>query len=242
LAAPCSETQRVRAVYRRYDASERAQRKRDPRNPGVWRMRSERWQITGAILGSRFPDSGEGVRVLDVGCGDGDDLVRINQLLPKAELFGIDLSADRIGRARLAVPCARLWVQGGETLPFPDRSVQVVVLSTVLSSILDPATRRSVAAEAYRVIRDDGILLIYDIRLPSPWNPNVLPISKKELRTALPLARIRAQPITLLPPLARAVCGIWSDLYEPLARIRPLRSHYLAVITRGQPDGRERSS
>lgn len=55
LAPACSEKQRARVVYRRYDSSEQAQRKRDPKNPGVRRMRSERWPITGDILGSRFP-------------------------------------------------------------------------------------------------------------------------------------------------------------------------------------------
>jgi ubiquinone/menaquinone biosynthesis C-methylase UbiE len=123
-------------------------------------------------------------------------------------------------------------VQGGEVLPFADRSVQVVLLSTVLSSILAPATRRRVAAEAYRIISDDGILLIYDIRLPSPANPSVRPIGKGQLRALLPAACIRSHPISLLPPLARSICRIWPGLYQPLARVRPLRGHYLSVVTR----------
>jgi ubiquinone/menaquinone biosynthesis C-methylase UbiE len=193
-------------------------------------MRSERWRVTRDILGLRFP--GRGVKILDVGCGEGDDLARMDRLLPSAELFGIDLSADRIGRARRAAPRAHLWVGSGQDLPFPDRSVGVVLLATVLSSILDPAIRRSVAAEAYRIIRDDGILLIYDIRYPSLWNPDVIAISRRELRTLLPAADIHARPITLLPPLARGICGIWPGAYAPLARLKPLRSHYLSVATR----------
>jgi hypothetical protein len=106
------------------------------------------------------------------------------------------------------------------------------VLSTVLSSILDPGTRRQVAAEAYRIVSDDGMLLIYDIRLPSPVNPNVCRIGKGELRALLPAARIRSYSITLLPPVARSLGRRWPGLYQPLARIRPLRSHYLSVVTR----------
>lgn len=233
-SAPPSETDRVRTVYRRYDASERAQRKRNPANPGVLQMRSERWLATRDILGPRFGVAG--VRVLDVGCGEGDDLARMGLLLPGAELAGIDLSADRIERAQRAAPRARLWVRDAQDLPFPDRSFHIVVLATVLSSILDPATRREVAAEAFRVLRTDGILLVYDIRFPSPWNPNVRLVSRRELRALFPSAALRARPITLLPPLARGPCRIWPGLYRPMARIRPLRSHYLAVITQAAFD------
>jgi ubiquinone/menaquinone biosynthesis C-methylase UbiE len=226
-----SETERVRDVYRIYDASDRAQRKRDPRRPGVQRMRSERWRIVGELLAAQFPGC-SAMRVLDVGCGEGEDLVRVRRLLPKAEVFGIDVVPERVSLAQLAVPEACLEVRGGEALPFPDRSFQVVLLSTVLSSIIDAATRRSVAEEAYRVTGDDGLLLVYDIRLPSPWNPNVIPIAKRDIRALLPSAQIQLQPITLLPPLARAVGDVWPRLYDPLVRIRPLRTHYLSIITR----------
>jgi hypothetical protein len=80
------------------------------------------------------------------------------------------------------------------------------MLSTVLSSILDPGTRRQVAAETYRIISDEGILLIYDLRLPSPASPNVCRVGKGELHALLPTARIRSYPIMLLPPVARSLC------------------------------------
>jgi ubiquinone/menaquinone biosynthesis C-methylase UbiE len=229
--APDAEDDRIRAVYRRYDTSERWLRKRDPNNPGFSQLQEERWRKIAGILDVRFRSAVK-PRVLDVGCGAGGDLAHIAELLPGAELFGVDLIEARVEAARRAVPAATLWVQGGEALPFGDRSVQLVVLSTVLSSILDPVMRRRVAAEAYRVISDDGIVLIYDIRLPSPANPNVRAIGKSELRALLPAACIRSNPMTLLPPLARSLCPIWPGLYPALARVRPLRSHYLSVVTR----------
>jgi ubiquinone/menaquinone biosynthesis C-methylase UbiE len=230
-----SEAQRVRDVYRVYDASDRAQHKRDPHRPGVQRMRSERWKVVGDILAARLSESAA-IRVLDVGCGEGDDLARIKWLLPRAELFGIDLLAERLAQAQLTVPEACLEVRGGEVLPFPDGSFQVVMLSTVLSSILDSETRRLVTQEAYRVIGEEGLLLVYDIRLPSPWNPNVVPITRRDLRALLPGAQIRAQSITLLPPLARVIGDVWPGLYGPLACLRPLRTHNLSVVTRaGEP-------
>jgi ubiquinone/menaquinone biosynthesis C-methylase UbiE len=231
VGADLSEADRIRAVYRRYDTQERWLRKRDPANPGFSQLQEERWRKIAEIIGAGLRGISP-LRVADIGCGKGGDLAHIAELLPEAELFGVDLSEERVKAARLAVPTATLWVQDVDTLPFPDRSVQLVVLSTVLSSILDPGTRRQVAAETYRIIGDDGMLLIYDIRLPSPANPNVCRIGKRQLRALLPTARIRSYPITLLPPVARSLCRRWPGLYQPLARIRPLRSHYLSVVTR----------
>lgn len=76
------------------------------------------------------------------------------------------------------------------------------------------------AAEPYRIISDEGMLLIYDIRPHSPAKPSVCRIGKGEFR-ALPTARIRSYPITLLPPVARSLCRRWPGRYQPLARIRP---------------------
>jgi ubiquinone/menaquinone biosynthesis C-methylase UbiE len=225
------EADRIRAIYRSYDSQERWLRKRDPANQGFSRLQDERWRKLAEIIGTG-PRGVAPPRVVDVGCGKGGDLAHIAKLLPDAALFGVDLSPERIEAARLAVPAATLLVQDGDTLPFPDRSVQLVVLSTVLSSILSPGARRQVASEAYRIVSDDGMLLVYDIRLPSPANPNVCRIGKGELRALLPAACIRSYPITLLPPVARSLCGRWPGLYRPLARIRPLRSHYLSVVTR----------
>ena len=56
------------------------------------------------------------------------------------------------------------------------------------------------AAKAYRIIGDGGMLLMYDIML--------------------------------LPSMARSPCRRGPGLYQPAARIRPLRSHYLSVVTR----------
>ncbi len=226
-----SETDRIRAVYRSYDVQDRWLRKRDPANPGFSELQAERWRKIAGIIGARLRGVSP-LRVMDVGCGRGSDLGHIAGLRPDAELFGVDLSEERVAAARRAVPGATLWVGEGGTLPFPDRSVQLVMLSTVLSSILDPATRRQVAAEAYRIVADDGILLIYDIRLPSPANPNVCRIGKRELGALLPAARIRPHSVTLLPPMARSLCRRWPGLYRPLASVRPLRSHYLSVVAR----------
>lgn len=229
-----SEANRIKAIYRSYDTQERWLRKRDPANPGFTQLQAERWRKIAEVIGTRFRGTAP-LHVVDVGCGKGGDLAHIAELLPGAALFGVDLSEERIEAARLAVPAATLRVHDGDTLPFPDRSVQLVVLSTVLSSVLDPGTRRRVAAEAYRIISDDGMLLIYDIRLPSPANPNVCRIGKGELRALLPAARVRSYPITLLPPVARSLGRRWPGLYQPLARLRPLRSHYLSVVTRPTP-------
>jgi SAM-dependent methyltransferase len=96
------------------------------------------------------------------------------------------------------------------------------------------ADLRVQGAEALRVTSEDGVLLVYDMRLPSPANRNVRAIGKRELRALLPGSRICAQAIMVLPPIARTVCRVWPRTYRHLARISPLRSHYLSVVT-GEP-------
>jgi Methyltransferase domain len=132
-----SETDRIRAIYQSYDTQERWLRKRDPANPGFSELQAERWRKITGIIAPRLREVSP-LRVVDVGCGRGSDLAHIAELRPDAGLFGVDLSEERVAAARRAVPGAALWVRDGDTLPFPDRSVQLMMLSTVLSSILDP--------------------------------------------------------------------------------------------------------
>jgi hypothetical protein len=49
-----SEADRIRAVYRRYDTSERWRRKRDPNNPGFSQLQRERWRKIAGILDAQF--------------------------------------------------------------------------------------------------------------------------------------------------------------------------------------------
>jgi colanic acid biosynthesis glycosyl transferase WcaI len=230
-----SEPERIRAVYGYYDSSDREQRKRDGANPGNRMNAATRWAAIQASLDrlSLPPD----VRVLDVGCGTGSDLTRIaaefRSLHPR--LSGIDLLADRIERARTAVPDAVLSVGGADGLPYADGQFDVVLASTVFSSIPEQAIARSLAREIARVVSSGGTVLCYDVRYPNPGNPYTRAVRRRDLRRLFPGADMRVSAITLLPPLARRL-GPLARLWYPALYVLPfLRSHYLAEIQVQRP-------
>ncbi len=80
------EHARIRAAYRHYDSSAQEQRKRDEANPGVQRNAdTRRAALLGALSALALT---HGARLLDVGCGGGDDLARIGQELADLRQLG----------------------------------------------------------------------------------------------------------------------------------------------------------
>ena len=124
----------------------------------------------------------------------------------------------------------RSRVGSAEQLPYPDRQFDVVIASTVFSSILDGDLAQAIAAEMSRVITEDGVILCYDTRYPNPSNPHTRAIGIRQLRQLFPWAIVRATSVTLLPPLARRLGGLTHIGFGSLHAFPPLRSHYLAEL------------
>ncbi|HUY50770.1 MAG TPA: glycosyltransferase [Streptosporangiaceae bacterium] len=225
-----AEHERIRAVYAYYDSSESEQRKRDGSNAGVRLNAVTRWAALQEVLdrlGLRV-----GASVLDVGCGSGGDLQRIaaeyGYLRPR--LHGVDLLPDRIERAQRALPGAMLRVGSAERLDYPDQQFDVVIASTVFSSILDGELAQAVAREMTRVLAEEGVILCYDTRYPNPTNPHTRAIGQRQLQQLFPWASVRVSSVTLLPPLARRLGALSAIGYRPLRSFPLLRSHYLAEV------------
>jgi pseudaminic acid biosynthesis-associated methylase len=58
--------------------------------------------------------------VLEVGCGQGGNLSLLGQLIDPADLWGIDVNAEALSRARVNAPGANLVLGIGRRLPFRD--------------------------------------------------------------------------------------------------------------------------
>jgi ubiquinone/menaquinone biosynthesis C-methylase UbiE len=101
------------------------------------------------------------LRILDVGCGTGRTLAQIAAAQPAAELAGVDLSPFYIERARAELPHAELVAGNAESLPFADASFDAVV-SVFLFHELPRHARRTVWAEARRVLRPGGRFIVVD--------------------------------------------------------------------------------
>lgn len=225
------EIQRIRETYRCYDNDPSVRARRNPSNAGARAIGTElESALRGAIAGLSFPEGG---RVCDVGCGSGRMLALIGETLSpcRPRLYGMDILPDRIEVARRQVPDAKLWVQSGEMLPFPDNSVQLLVVATVFSSILESGLAERIAAEMWRVKATGGTIIGYDFRYPNPRNPNTRRMGLRHWHQLFPDALIEARSIILIPPIARRLHRFTDTLYPKLGGISALRAHYLVKIS-----------
>jgi ubiquinone/menaquinone biosynthesis C-methylase UbiE len=175
-----------------------------------------------------------GRRILDVGCGDGQQLLQFESWGARAgDLAGIELIQSRFDRAaaRLAGgPDVR--VGDASALPWPDASFDLVHQSTVFTSILDAGMKRAIAGEILRVLKPGGVLIWYDFFVNNPANPAVRGIGAGEIRSLFPRCDIRLTRTTLAPPIARRLVPLtWMGALA-LERLSVLNTHYLGVIRR----------
>lgn len=112
--------------------------------------------------------------LLDLGCGRGAVLLAAAKLLPDGHAVGIDVwQADQTGNspeatrrnAELEGVAARVTLHTGDitSLPFDDRSFDVIVSSFVLHNIPTAAGREAAIGEAVRVLRPGGRIVIVDL-------------------------------------------------------------------------------
>ena len=105
-----------------------------------------------------------GSRILDIGCGTGVTLHYLDAVHGLAAV-GIDLSSVRVAEARrknLSLPVIR---GGGDGLPFCRATFDAVILECTLSLMEAPVRTLD---ECYRVLRDDGRIIISDIYARNP--------------------------------------------------------------------------
>lgn len=172
-----------------------------------------------------------GLRILDVGCGGGEWMLRFQLYgsLPE-DLVGIEVQAERARNARLRTRAGLVAEADAGRLPFADGSFDLVHQSTLLTLILDPGGRARIAAEMLRVLRPGGAVLWYDFRYTNPRNRDARGIGRGEIRRLFPGCRPVLRSLTLVPFLARRLAR-WSPLAcRVLEHVPPLRTHYLALI------------
>jgi arsenite methyltransferase len=115
-------------------------------------------------------------RLLDMGCGRGAVLLLAAQRLPAGRAVGVDLwrSVDQSGNSEAATRAnaeaegvsARVELCTGDMteLPFGGGGFDVVVSSLAIHNIPSAVARDRAVAEALRVVRPGGRILIADIR------------------------------------------------------------------------------
>lgn len=222
-----AELERIRAEYEARDAA--------TDNPYRWDNPAYvvYMQLVERALLRAFRDAGvelAGARVLDVGCGSGYFLHRLQEY-GAGEAHGIDLMKERIEQGRRQYPGLHLHVGSATELPFDDGEFDLVSQFTCLSSILDDSVRLQLAQEMMRVSR--RWTLSFDmrgLRVPGRRDRGGTPtvgIDEQELR------RLFGEPALVrkvgLPFELAQLTGRVPAITSALATFPPLRSHLIAI-------------
>jgi SAM-dependent methyltransferase len=118
------------------------------------------WAAWARALGHLLP----AVTVADLGCGEGYLTIETSRWA--SQVIAIDRSPDVLTRARALAARRRVsnvtWKRGDlESVPIPDRTVDVALLSQALHHAEDPAR---VLQEAARILVPGGRVLVLDLR------------------------------------------------------------------------------
>jgi ubiquinone/menaquinone biosynthesis C-methylase UbiE len=203
-------------------------------NPGDLFILQQREQQILGLLRRRGWASLRTKKILEIGCGTGDFLRDLVKWGARPEnVTGIDLLDDRIAQARHLCPKEmRIEHANAAELSYPNDYFDLVVQSTVFTSVLDPNVKTRMAREMRRVLKPDGLILWYDFFLNNPYNPDVRGVKRGEIRELFSGCDFELQRITLLPPLARLLVPYSWVLCCMLENIPWLCSHYIGVISK----------
>ncbi len=218
-----SELDQIAERYARRDAGDRYSLLR----PEVWQMWQERQRELLRLLAAR-PGRPADWRAAEVGCGAGGNLLDLLRLgLQPAHLTGIELLPERLTAARSTLPeGVRLIAGDASAAEVAPGSQDLVLQSTVFSSILDDALQQRVADAMWRWLKPGGAVVWYDFTVNNPRNPDVRGVPLKRVRELFPKGGLTARRVTLAPPLARAL----PSAYALFNLVPWLRTHRLVLI------------
>ena len=222
------EAARVEAVYSRYLTQPRKQRAWAADNPGNAALREE---LLAKLLDVGRPQLERDGRVLDAGCGSGYWLEALARSgVAAGRLVGVDIRAGRVAPRPGLPEEVELRTADLRELPQPDDSFELVLLFTALSSLASGEDVRRALGEARRVLAPGGAVLVYEPRIPNPFNRETRRIRRGELERGLGGA-VAAHPLTPLPPLVRLAGRRAPRAVPALMRLPLPRTHALWAFT-----------
>jgi len=174
----------------------------------------------------------EKARILEVGCGTGFWLREFVRWGARPHnIVGVDLLPERIAEAEILCPAGiTLRSQSAAKLEFSADTFDLVLQSTVFTSIFDNDMKIKIAREMLRVLRPNGMIMWYDFTMNNPWNSDVRGIPRREIVRLFPGCRFEFQRLTLAPPIGRRIARISPLLYRALSAVRIFDTHCLAII------------
>ena len=203
-------------------------------NPDVWHTVQERQRALLRGLVEQGRTDLPALRATEVGCGAGGSLLELLRLgCAPQHLQGLELLPERHAAARRVLPGAvALHLGDATTAPVAPASQDLVLQSTVFSSLLDDAFQQQLAGAMWGWLKPGGAVLWYDFTVDNPRNPDVRGVPLRRVRQLFPQGRLSHRRLTLAPPLARLVCRLHPGLYPVFNALPLLRTHVLAWVVK----------
>lgn len=193
---------------------------------------SERFMRIARLLRERAKGELCELKLVDVGCGTGGNLLDFLRLGFKPHnLVGLELLEDRALQAQDQLPSAIQVVTGDAAkAPIDDGSIDIVFQSVVFSSLLTDSFQEQLAATMWRWVKPGGAILWYDFIYDNPKNPDVRGVALKRVKVLFPEGKIITRKVTLAPPISRRVGSLSPLLHNMLNLFPILRTHLLIWI------------
>ena len=106
----------------------------------------------------------EQAKILEMGCGWGRNSYLFMELGFSADqIHGIDLMEHFVMHGKKQCPGLNLIVGSGTNTSFASESFDLILFHTVFSAVFDGQVHEDLLKEASRLLRPDGLIVIYDI-------------------------------------------------------------------------------
>jgi 2-polyprenyl-3-methyl-5-hydroxy-6-metoxy-1,4-benzoquinol methylase len=123
----------------------------------------EQLRLLGRCYGHQQPEP-EKQRVLEIGCGDGSNLIPMAYFRPKSEFWGIDLSEHHIKQAQTHAQELHLenihWLVGNAEIMTPTAQLFDVIIIHGVYSWVSPEVQQQLLRLVQRVLSPHGIAMI----------------------------------------------------------------------------------
>ncbi len=148
---------------------------------------------------NRLPEAFTPTFILDIGCGTGRLLRRMNNRWPGASLVGVDQSEGMVNKARQLTPAATIYQASAEHLPVEDQALDLV---TTTMSFHHWSDQTQGVRETFRVLRPGAYFVLADTNIG-----HGSPLTRSQVKALLMSAMYTIYSQTSVLPLLTITIG-----------------------------------